>query len=108
MKKKNEYIIYEDYAEFIIESPKYGRFSVKIDLQNIEKCKKYYWSVMRCYHHKELDFYVFKQAGGSLLLHRYLMDCFDSRLIVDHKDGDTFNNRRDNLRVCTRLENAKK
>ena len=43
--------------------------------------------------------------GGTMLLHRWLMNCPDG-LDVDHKNHDTLNNTRENLRNVTRLENA--
>ncbi len=50
--------------------------------------------------------YVFKShEGKNLLLHRFLMNpCPDE--VVDHINGDTLDNRRENLRVVGRTENA--
>lgn len=39
-----------------------------------------------------------------LYLHRFIVDAPDG-MEVDHKNGDTLDNRRCNLRVCTRAEN---
>lgn len=39
-------------------------------------------------------------------LHRFLMEPEDG-FVIDHRDGDTLNNRRSNLRVATRQENDK-
>jgi hypothetical protein len=41
--------------------------------------------------------------GGSITLHRFLMP--EVRMI-DHKDTDTLNNRRSNLRPCTATQNV--
>lgn len=43
MKKTNEYILYDDYAEIVLISPKYGTFKTQIDLEDVERCKQYYW-----------------------------------------------------------------
>lgn len=42
----------------------------------------------------------------KISMHRFLMEA-PSNMEVDHKDGDKLNNKRDNLRLCTRKENAK-
>lgn len=39
-------------------------------------------------------------------LHRFLMGVTDSKIFVDHKDGDRFNNTRENLRLCSAKQNA--
>ena len=106
MKKTNEYILYDDYAEIVLISPKYGTFKTQIDLEDVERCKQYYWGVMKCYNHKEDEFYPMKQRDGRELLHRYIMN-YTGELNVDHRDGKTFNNRKYNLRICSRMENAK-
>ena len=49
----------------------------------------------------------FKAASkaGVIWLHRFLMDAPDS-VMVDHRDRDTRNNRRANLRFCTNRQNS--
>jgi hypothetical protein len=50
-----------------------------------------------------------KQPGGGykhVRLHRLLMGVTDERDWVDHVNGDPLDNRRENLRICTRLQNA--
>lgn len=46
-----------------------------------------------------------KSGGGNLLLHRVIMDAAP-RVHVDHVDSDGLNNRRCNLRLASRAENA--
>lgn len=42
----------------------------------------------------------------TLALHRYIVGC-PKGMVVDHKNGDTLDNRRDNLRVCTQKQNTR-
>lgn len=46
-----------------------------------------------------------KTNAKIVLLHREIMGIKDPRIIVDHKDGDTLNNCKSNLRVCDYLRN---
>jgi hypothetical protein len=66
------------------------------------------WSTSRCGENKTTGrpkIYVRATRGrGQRLLHRFVVDApagFD----VDHENHDTFDNRRVNLRVCTRSQN---
>ena len=43
--------------------------------------------------------------GSNVQLHRYLTEC-PSDKVVDHKDRNTLNNTRDNLRVTTKSKNG--
>lgn len=65
---------------------------------------KYKWSATECsrgrfYAHRKVD-------RRSVYLHRFIMRPGPG-LEVDHIDGNTLNNSRSNLRVCTHAENAK-
>lgn len=48
------------------------------------------------------NFYAWRDGG--LRLHRFLMNA-PKHLEVDHRNRDTLDNRRDNLRLCTRQQN---
>lgn len=45
------------------------------------------------------------QNPGAVLMHRLLLGITDPNIQVDHRDGDGLNNRRRNLRPCTRDQN---
>lgn len=103
-KKYNEYILHEDYVEMIIDSPKYGRNFIKIDLDDVEKCKKYTWHVSW----KDDRLYVTttskKLKLNGLYLHRFLMGCPKEK-IIDHINNDSLDNRKTNLQIVTFKEN---
>jgi hypothetical protein len=41
-----------------------------------------------------------------LQLHRFVIKCNDKNKIVDHINGNTLDNRKCNLRICTKSQNA--
>jgi hypothetical protein len=51
--------------------------------------------------------YVYSTNRNIGALHRFLMQP-SSGLVVDHINGDTLDNRRENLRICTHVENLRK
>ncbi len=46
------------------------------------------------------------KVGKTILLHRFLVDAPPDK-VVDHIDGDDYNNRKSNLRICTNTENIR-
>ncbi|MGE0525882.1 MAG: HNH endonuclease [Bdellovibrionales bacterium] len=53
-------------------------------------------------------FYVSKNTSrnGKLYLHRYIMNA-EPGFCIDHINGDSLDNRKENLRVCSYRENAR-
>lgn len=100
--KRNEYILYDTYAEIIIKSKKYGEQKALIDLEDIEKCKKYNWCLK--YDKTIKNSYLHNSKG--LILHRYIMNCPDN-MVIDHINHNTLDNRKQNLKICTEIENLR-
>lgn len=69
------------------------------DLSDYEKIKLICWSIAAN------GYLVGWLNGKCYSMHRYIIgnDCIG--MLVDHKDHNKLNNRRSNLRVCTRSEN---
>lgn len=105
----NNIKIKSNYAEMIINSPKYGNLIFLIDIDDIEKIEKYKWSAK---YNKNVGFYGQTQERNnrknrkSIKLHRYIMNCPDN-LVVDHINHNTLDNRKCNLRNVTQLENSR-
>jgi hypothetical protein len=83
-----------------------GRFAT-VDESDADKVAAFRWTVLHlppnpnCYVVRNR----LKGRTGPLSLHRFLLNP-PAGLQVDHRDGDVFNNRRSNLRVCTSQQNA--
>lgn len=105
--KPNEYVIRDDYAEILIDSPKYGIMSTKIDLDDVEKCKHYKWHVSICNKQNYECFYAGanKLDGKSPLLHRFVMNASPD-VYIDHRNRDSLDNRKFNLRPCDDSTNS--
>lgn len=100
----NEIIVYDSFAELILYDKKgneNGR--AKIDIEDIEKCKKYKWHKHSGGNNKE---YVFTKINGKQIrMHRYILSFYDTSYDIDHINGNSFDNRYKNLAIVTRQQN---
>ena len=48
-----------------------------------------------------------KKYFGCILMHRLIIKNTDSKMHTDHYNGDTLDNRKENLRICTASENLR-
>lgn len=76
-----------------------------IDEEDAEKCSGYKW-------HDKFSkptnaYYAYAHNTGSkkLSLHRFLLNVVDKNVIVDHINGNTLDNRKENLRITNKLGN---
>ena len=82
-----------------------------IDKEDYEKINNYHWYVYK--KRKQGDYYVCSDITSNgerikISLHRYLMNCVrGDNIIVDHNNGNTLDNRKNNLRIATRSENQR-
>ena len=93
----NEYILYLDYAEMILYD-KHGNEKARtlIDLDDIDNIIPYRW------HLDDSNGYIANNTIGYL--HRYIMN-FPKGMIVDHINRNKLDNRKCNLRVCSKQQN---
>lgn len=70
------------------------------DEQFFDKVNCYYW-------YEDNHGYIVTHLNSNkhLKLHRLIMDCYDKNIDVDHINHDKTDNRKANLRLCTRQQN---
>ena len=44
--------------------------------------------------------------SNRVLMHRFILGVYDPHILVDHRNGDQLDNRRENLRIATNKQNA--
>ncbi len=101
----NEYVYYNNYAEIILKDKNCVEVArCKIDLDDIEKCKKYKWHLRKVHKNQ----YAIATIKGSkdikVHLHRLILN-YDGEQDVDHINGDGLDNRKSNLRIVSRSLN---
>lgn len=93
-------------AQITIKSEKHGERTVIVDDDDIDKLSKFKWNLLI-----GQDGFEYAQChSGSgktrrtLRMHRFIMDA-DPSHFVDHINGQTLDNRKSNLRLCTKAQN---
>ena len=104
IKENNKFVRHEDYYTMSVQY-KQTWYDFQIDLEDYEKVSSHHWRVS----HKKNKIYAVSGSRAKqnvVYLHNYILDySYTPGFEVDHMDGNSFNNRKSNLRVCTRLEN---
>lgn len=108
-KKKNEILYGKDYAIILIESVAVfnnNPMACQVDLEDVEELSKYYWRLKYDKRHPDLTGYVeTRRRGKRIFMHRLLMNPTNGQ-VVDHINGNTFDNRKKNLRICDQATNC--
>lgn len=77
-----------------------GGYEAKVDKWYYEKNCLFTWFVSG-------NYFCRRDGDKIILMHRDVLSVDDSCFEVDHINGDTFDNRECNLRVCTHKENSR-
>lgn len=83
-----------------------GREYAKVDDEDYDSVNVYTWRVHR--YKSKMKYRYYARAfikGKQVRLHRFILNLPSEE--VDHKNHDTLDNRRDNLRIATRSQNSR-
>jgi len=83
----------------------HGNFSI-VDTDDYDHLSKYKWYTSQDGNH--FYAYAYISIGNKkkkIFIHRYIMNA-PKGLVVDHIDGNGLNNRKSNLRICTKAQNV--
>jgi len=95
-----------------IDSKKHGEFNILLDNEDYEKVttigRTTKWCARVCPGRHNLVYFQKRLSDNSLVeMHRLIMG-FPKGKVVDHINGNTLDNRKNNLRVCTNATNIRK
>ena len=76
-----------------------------IDTDDVEKIKPFKWRLNKKKRVNKDAMYATAGTSPKIALHRLIMAAKDGEL-VDHRDGDGLNNRKENLRISTVAQNT--
>ena len=99
---RNVYVINEDTVEIILKNSNFEEVGrTLIDIEDLDRVIKHKW---------RLNTWGYAETGSSvsnnIMMQRFILGIDDPNLIVDHIDRNPLNNRKNNLRVATKSENA--
>ena len=102
-KADNIYNILEDYATLTVIGRR-GTYVVKIDIEDVEKLKKHTWNIQGDNGYLSARMLV-NGKSSCVHLHRLILNLEDPNICCDHISMDKTDNRKYNLRECTKAEN---
>lgn len=102
---ENEFCPKDDYYEVKCNN---SDLVFLIDAEDKDKVAQHCWYIHKSDRTDNL-FYVYGRHRTSrehLKLHRYILDCYDDELVIDHENHNGLDNRKANLNICFVNENA--
>jgi len=102
---KNAYRIRGEVTLIYIKRKGRGLLVALIDTEDFDKASQITHSWYACKCNKSGRYYIYGKVGSeAIALHRYLLDT-PKKLVVDHINHNSLDNRRGNIRVLTHAEN---
>lgn len=99
----NDYEVSGDVAKIFMYDKYDNRTGTAIvDLEDLDKCLQYKWYVNKKPHTNYAKTKI--KGNKSLFLHR-LVTGYEGNLDIDHINGNGLDNRKCNLRICSRSRN---
>lgn len=103
----NQYIKTDEHTELIINNSNKGVFKVLISNEDYDKCIKLRWNIQVVKYKDKVKWYAYSSNNGKhIFLHRFILG-INGKSVGDHINGDTIDNRRENLRECSHKENCR-
>lgn len=107
---KNEWIDCGDYYECVLKDKNANEVGrTKIDKDDYEKFKDYKL-YMRKNDNKGYAYFSIRGTSKKVTVHRFLMGLADEKYsidqVIDHINGDSLDNRKTNLRICSQHQNS--
>jgi len=98
LKKFNEFVVDKDNNIVIIKCN--HNKDLIIDFDDYELVKDYYW-----WTNKNYGMTTHKDTKNMLQLHRLIMNVTDKKVSIDHINRNPLDNRKENLRIVTHIQN---
>ena len=108
--RRDKEILSPELVEALAEGAKLipltqDKFAI-VDAEDYERLNQYKWYASR---NKNGDYYAKRMERGTrrqIIMHRVITEAA-SHLLVDHRNHNGLDNRRSNLRICTKAENVR-
>lgn len=99
----------DDLSTYIIKviSKTYGEMTVTLDEEGLRLYDSRSWNICKNRNNYYLTCNLKKYERGTKFFHRQLLKVTDSQVLVDHINHDGLDNRKTNLRLCNKFENAR-